>query len=71
MLASPRSCAFAFILEMKDLVRSAVVSPVPKVSASAIAASQPDGSISAYSNWLTVSLSPVCRSAVLAPALVT
>lgn len=46
----PSWVAFAFIFPMNDLVRAAVVVPVPKVSASAYAASQPEGSISADSS---------------------
>lgn len=67
VLVIPSAAAFLFILEMNDTVRFAVVVPLPKVSARAIAASQPDGSSMPYSSCLTVSLSPFCRSAALPP----
>lgn len=71
VLVRPRSAAFLFILPMNDFTRAERVSPVPKVSARAYAASQPEGSINAYSNCRTVTRSPVLRSAVLAPSAVT
>ncbi len=52
-----------FILPMNDFTRAARVEPVPNLSASAYAASQPDGSISPYSSWRTVTLSPTIRPA--------
>ncbi|MGX1243171.1 hypothetical protein RKD46_004275 [Streptomyces pseudovenezuelae] len=44
----PRLRAVVFIFAMNDLVRAETVEPVPNLSARAIAASQPDGSIIPY-----------------------
>ena len=71
MFFMPSWSAFAFIFAMKDFVRADVVLPVPTASASAYAASQPEGSISPYSSWRRLSLSPVLKSAVLPPHLAT
>ncbi|CAM5630510.1 hypothetical protein SALBM217S_03142 [Streptomyces griseoloalbus] len=60
---SPSFFASAFILPMKDFTRAERVEPVPNLSASAYAASQPDGSISPYSSWRTVTLSPTISRA--------
>ena len=46
----PRFLASVFILPMNDFTRAARVVPEPNLSASAYAASQPDGSISPYSS---------------------
>ncbi len=59
----PRFFAVVFIWPMNDFTRAARVDPVPNLSASAYAASQPDGSISPYSSWRTVTLSPTMSRA--------